>query len=151
MTSRCGPGQPVPLVALLGAATAAFEAEFDRRLHASGLCSISLAHSKNVLRHLADGPLRASDIVGRCGVTKQAISQQLVFLQRTGYVSVTPDPVDQRARIVELTDKGRSAQCFVVRMFGEIEREWADQVGEDALATARAALEKLAGGKVSCG
>jgi len=143
--------QPVPLVALLGSAETAFEAEFDRRLHEGNFCALSLAHSRNVLRHLADGPMRASAIVGRCGVTKQAISQQLVYLQRNGYVEITPDPTDQRARIVALTDKGRTAQCFVVRMFGEIEREWSEQVGSEALATTRAVLTKLAGGKVGCG
>lgn len=100
-----GDGQP-PLVNLIARAQASFVADFEARLRASEIEGLSLAHSTNVLRHLSEGPRRAREIVERCGVTKQAISQQIAHLERNGYVAVGRDDEDQRARIVSLTPKG---------------------------------------------
>ncbi len=140
----CYPGQMarLPLVAQLGQAHDAFEREFDRRLARSEFSGLSLAHSRNVLRHLGR-PMRASAIVGRCGLTKQAVSQQLAHLERHGYVQVSPDPGDHRARLVSLTERGRAAQRTVVRTFAEIERDWAGLVGPDRLGDVRATLDML--------
>lgn len=141
----------VPLVALLGQAEAVYEREFDRRVAEAGFGALSLAHSRNVLRHLADGPMRASQLVERCGVTKQAVSQQVAHLERSGYLTVAPDPTDQRARTVALTEKGRRAQCVVVRLFDEIEADWAAVHG-DLLDVRRVltAVIRRAGERPSC-
>ena len=137
------PGQgPVPLVALLGRTEAAFIAEFDCRIRESEFCALSLAHSRNVLRHLADGPLRASHIVERCDVSKQAISQQITHLEGDGYVRVDVAPDDQRARVISLTDKGIRAQQLVARLFTEIEADWAAALGERDSAALRRVLAK---------
>lgn len=141
-TATRSPAQ-APLVALLGELEAAFIAEFDRRIKQTGLCALSLAHSRNVLRHLQQGPLRAADIVGRCGVSKQALSQQISYLEQNGYVSVAPDPCDQRARIVTLTPKGEEAQRLTRRLFREIERDWADDIGTEEMASLRSLLARL--------
>ncbi len=134
----------LPLVTVLRRLVAAYVVDFDRRLLDSEFCALSLAHSRNVLRHLGDGPLRAGRLVELAGVTKQAISQQLVHLERNGYITTEPDPSDQRARLVVLTDKGRRAQELVRRTFADIEQEWARHLGgDDALAPLRDALELL--------
>ncbi len=136
--------EPVPLVALLGRTEAAFIAEFDCRIRESEFSALSLAHSRNVLRHLAGGPLRASHIVGRCDVSKQAISQQITHLHASGYVHVEIDPDDHRARVVSLTDKGIRAQRLVGRLFAEIESDWAQVLGEpDSLALRRVLTKAL--------
>lgn len=132
-----------PLVSLLGRAEAAYVAEFDRRLRDSEFCALSLAHSRNVLRHLADGSRRASQIVTECEVTKQAVSQQIAHLERQGYLTAEPDPSDQRARLLHLTDRGRAAQCFVARLFDQLDAEWAAHLGPTAYAALRAALSDL--------
>lgn len=132
-----------PLVALLGELEAAFIAEFDARLKGSDFCALSLAHSRNVLRHLRRGPLRASAIVDRCSVSKQALSQQISYLESHGYVEVTPDPADQRARMVALTDKGAAAQDLAMRLFGAIEREWAADLDPGEVEVLRSLLLRL--------
>jgi DNA-binding MarR family transcriptional regulator len=118
-----------PMVAMLARIEACFEAEFDRRITDTEFCSLSLAHSRNVLRHLGAGPQRASRLVELAGVTKQAISQQLAQLARDGYVAIEGDPADHRARLVGLTDRGRRAQRVVRRLFAEIEHDWAGLLG----------------------
>lgn len=132
-----------PLVNLLGRCRDAFEVEFDRRIETSEFSALSLAHSKNVLRHLGAGPLRASQIVDQCEVSKQALSQQIVHLERNGYVEVRPDPCDQRARLVTLTTKGERAQQFVHQTFEEIEHDWAELIGTRDAASLRRVLTKL--------
>ena len=136
-----GDGQP-PLVNLIARAQASFIADFEARLRASEIEGLSLAHSTNVLRHLSEGPRRAREIVERCGVTKQAISQQIAHLERNGYVAVCPDESDQRARLVALTAKGECAHELVRRLFTEVEDSWVERIGEaDAAALAAPAVE----------
>ena len=148
LDAGCGPfSDRVPLVALLGRSEAAFNAEFDRRLKGSEFCALSLAHSRNVLRHLGSGPQRASQLVTRCDVSKQAISQQIALLEREGYLESTPDPTDQRARILALTAKGQRAQQLVEAMFIEIEDDWATQLGARDAAALRRILTKVVEGQ----
>ncbi len=130
-------------MALLGRAEAAYVAEFDRRLRETEVCALSLAHSRNVLRHLSHGPRRASQIVSECDVTKQAISQQITHLERNGYVVVEADPGDQRARLLRLTEKGAAAQRLVVQLLAQIDGEWEARVGPEAYAALRASLAGL--------
>lgn len=122
-------GTRTPVIAMLRRLQSAYVAEFDRRLRSSEFCALSFAHSRNVLRHLGEGPRRASHLVELAGVTKQAISQQLSHLEAEGYVRTEPDPADQRARLVALTDKGARAQQLVRQTFVEIEDDWGPALG----------------------
>lgn len=137
------PDGSTPLVLLLERAHGAFVHDFDRRLAASEFSLLSLAHSKNILRHLADGPRRVSQFVAQCGVSKQAVSLQVSQLERHGYITVGPDPDDQRARLLALTPKGVRAQHFVREVFAQIEAEWAERLGADEVATLRSTLTRL--------
>ncbi len=143
----------LPVAALLGAAKDAFAAEFDARIKASNMSALSLAHAHNVLRHLGNGPLRASAITDRCGVTKQAVSQQIAHLQRSGFVRVLPDPDDQRARLIELTECGLAAQVMVKQLFADIERDWTQRIGKEQMAILREALATIGADHMpdSCG
>ncbi|MFT3860494.1 MarR family winged helix-turn-helix transcriptional regulator [Micropruina sp.] len=134
-----------PLPRLLAEAEAVFAIEFDRRMRTSEFPSLSLAHARNVLRQLGDEPRRASDIATDCGVSKQALSQQIAHLEQTGLVRIVPDPTDARARLVTLTEAGIRAQHLVRTLFVEIERDWAGEFGEDDLAALRRVLQALSG------
>jgi DNA-binding MarR family transcriptional regulator len=134
------PTATVPLVTLLGGVEAAFAAEFDRRIAGTEIGDLSLAHARNVLRHLSGGPLRASQLVSRSGVSKQALSQQIAHLERAGYVAVDPDPSDHRARIVALTERGDRARQLVRRVFRQIERDWARELPDGDLERVHATL-----------
>lgn len=136
-----------PLVGLLRRAEDRFVAEFDARMARSEFCSLSLAHSRNVLRHLGAGPRRASQLVGACEVSKQAVSQQIAHLERAGYLTSSADPADARARIITLTPRGQAAQQLVHRLFAEIEAEWSAQLGEAQATALRSALTELTTGQ----
>ncbi len=149
--SCVGENHPRPLVALFAAGERVFAAEFDRRMRETEFCALSLAHSRNILRHLGSGPRRASQLVQASDVSKQALSQQIAHLERNGYISVEPDPTDHRARILSLTDKGVSAQRLVKRLFAEIEADWAELVGESELDSVRTVLTRLIQGAADAG
>src|SRR5580700_64356 len=72
---------------------------------AAGLDGIRPAQSV-ALAPLAAGGLHASDLADRLRVSRQAVAQAIAALERHGYVTRVPDPVDARARIIELTPRG---------------------------------------------
>ena len=55
-----------------------------------------------------------------------------------------PDPTDRRAKIIKLTPSGVEACLTGRRIFAEIEREWAEELGEDLVAGMREAAERIA-------
>jgi len=138
-----GADAEVPLPRLLAEAEALFALEFDRLVRGSEFPNLSLAHARNVLRHLGEEPRRASAIVADCGVSKQALSQQIALLAHDGLLTVHADPCDARARLLTLTPKGVDAQHLVHRLFRQIEDDWAADLGVDGLAAFRRALLTL--------
>ena len=76
-------------------------------------------------------------------MSKQAVSQQIAQLEAAGYVAVTADPSDARARVVTLTERGAAAQQTVHDLFAEIEADWAQRIGDDELERLRRALTDL--------
>jgi DNA-binding MarR family transcriptional regulator len=87
---------------------------------------------------------RLTELAERAGLTKQAVGEVIPELEQLGYLTREPDPRDRRAKIIKLTPKGRDACLTGRRLFAEIEREWADQLGEDLLAGLREAAERIA-------
>jgi DNA-binding MarR family transcriptional regulator len=87
---------------------------------------------------------RLTELAERSGLTKQAVSEVIPELEQLGYLTREPDPRDRRAKIIKLTPKGRNACLTGRRLFAEIEREWAEQLGEDLLAGLREAAERIA-------
>jgi DNA-binding MarR family transcriptional regulator len=87
---------------------------------------------------------RLTDLAERSGITKQAIGEAVAELERLGYVERVPDPSDGRAKIIRLTPRGLDGCLTGRRIFAQIEREWAEQLGEELIGTLREAAEKIA-------
>jgi DNA-binding MarR family transcriptional regulator len=86
---------------------------------------------------------RLTDLAEAAGLTKQAVGEAVTELERLGYLKRAPDPSDRRAKLIKLTDRGVAAYWTARRLFAEIEQEWADELGEDLIATLREAAEKI--------
>ena len=52
--------------------------------------------------------------------------------------------MDGRAKIIKLTDRGLDAVIKGRRIFAEIEREWAEQIGPELMASFREAAVRIA-------
>jgi DNA-binding MarR family transcriptional regulator len=87
---------------------------------------------------------RLTDLALSAGLTKQAVGEAVSELEKLGYVSRVPDPNDGRAKIIKLTDRGMDAVIKGRRIFGEIEREWAEQIGPELVASMREAALRIA-------
>lgn len=109
---------------------------------AAGLEGIRPAQSV-ALVPLAAGGLHASDLADRLRVSRQAVAQAIAALERHGYVTRGPDPVDARARIIELTARGRQALQVMRSNALALEQRWTEVVGERRLGELRDTLKAL--------
>ncbi len=105
----------------------------------------------NLMPHLDLEGTRITELARRAEITKQAVGQLVSDLEAAGYVERTPDPTDQRAKIVRLTEEGRRGMLDGLAIFRDLQAELADEVGEgavdrlvDALAEVLPALESRA-------
>ncbi|HTX96805.1 MAG TPA: MarR family winged helix-turn-helix transcriptional regulator [Mycobacterium sp.] len=92
---------------------------------------------------LAAGGLHASDLADRLKVSRQAVAQAVAALERHGYVARGPDPVDARARIIELTPRGRQALCVMRSNAVDLEKRWEQVLGQQRLGELRDTLQIL--------
>lgn len=86
---------------------------------------------------------RLTELAERAGLTKQAVGEAATELERLGYVERLPDPKDRRAKIIKLTPSGLDACLTGRRIFAEIEREWADEFGDELITKLREAVERI--------
>lgn len=109
---------------------------------AAGLDGIRPAQSA-VLVPLAVGGLHASDLADRFRVSRQAVAQAIAALERHSYVTRVPDPADARARLVELTPRGRKALRVMRSHALDLEKRWEQTLGEKRLSELRTILRML--------
>jgi DNA-binding MarR family transcriptional regulator len=131
----------LPLQELLARLYRAFTLEFEQGMAAAGHPELSLALGTNVLRFLDGDGTRLGALAELAGVSKQAISQQVAFLEARGYLTITPDPDDSRAKRVGLTKRGWESQEVARPLFATIERRWAQRLGKVELEQLRTSLE----------
>ena len=121
--------------------------EFVRELHAAmaGAGFADLGHSDGyVFRALAERPMTATELAGRLMVTKQGTAQIIDDMARRGYVRRQPDPRDARARLIELTGRGRAALAAARRFHRTYEDQLTAAHGAAAVARVRAVLTAMA-------
>src|SRR5919199_1319920 len=133
-----------PLQELLSRLYREFAGEFERRMSDAGFDDVTLAHGTNVLRFVPEDGIRIGVLAVRSGLTKQALSQQVKYLETHGYVTVEPDPTDQRSKLVRNTQRGWDCRAVARPLFGEIERRWGRRIGAAPLRQLRVALEHAA-------
>ncbi|BCJ41818.1 MarR family transcriptional regulator [Actinoplanes ianthinogenes] len=128
-------------VLLLGAASALVDA-IDAGVRARGFADLRPAHGFAFVRLAPDGAT-VVELAEHLGVTKQAASQMADELVRKGYVERRPHPLDARARLLTLTDRGWACTRAADAAAEEALRPWADALGPDNLTTVRAGLSRL--------
>ena len=109
---------------------------------AAGLDGIRPAQAV-ALVPLAAGGLHASDLADRLRVSRQAVAQAVVALERHDYVLRGPHPSDARARIIELTPRGRHALRVMRSTALDVEKGWRNALGEHRFGELRETLLAL--------
>ena len=132
-----------PLIGLLGEVKGAISDEVFGRLEEAGYGDIRPAHGCVFSFIERGGGARLTALADRSGLTKQAVGEAVADLERLGYVERVPDPGDGRAKIIRLSERGRKAAAAAEEIFGDIERRFADEVGDERFAEFRETLRRL--------
>ena len=109
---------------------------------AAGLDGIRPAQAV-ALVPLAAGGLHASDLADQLRVSRQAVAQAVAALERHDYVVRGPHPSDARARVIELTPRGRQALRVMRSNALNVEKRWRDALGEKRFSELRETLVEL--------
>lgn len=76
-------------------------------------------------------------------MTKQAAGQFVAQLEQSGHLELRVDERDRRRRVVVRTGRGDQLVAQVDAAVAELEREWAEQIGEQRYAVFRDVLVEL--------
>ena len=69
-----------------------------------------------------------SDLASHLGVSKQAAAQMVEHLVLRGYLRREADPVDGRARMLVLTERGHACTVAADQAAGDVVEQWRDQL-----------------------
>jgi len=112
------------LAALLSQALLSFTLEYEEE------SDLSLAINANVVRVLSADGVSIRDLPALSGVSKEAITAAVGFLQRNGYAAVGSDPASG-SKLVTLTELGLSARAHHARLARAVEGRWRERLGSD--------------------
>lgn len=119
--------------------------DLHRRLIEAGFAELRPTHILNVLRLLDCDGTRPTELARRAGMTPQAMSDLVGYLEQRGYVRRVPDPVDRRGRVVVFADRGTAAAEVAAGFFADVESRWDGVVGADRFRDLKAALAEILG------
>ncbi|GAA1894129.1 MarR family winged helix-turn-helix transcriptional regulator [Asanoa iriomotensis] len=89
------------------------------------------------------GGARLTELAARAQLSLAATSELVNDLQRLGYLERQPDPQDGRAKLIVPTARGRAALADAGDRVAEIERHWADLIGDRRFTAMTRALQDL--------
>jgi DNA-binding MarR family transcriptional regulator len=123
---------------------AGFQRELFTRLADAGHDRLRPRHGA-VMAYLDRDGTRASELSERSGAHKQVIGTLVDELETLGYVARRPDPADRRAKLVVPTELGLDEMVKARSIVMEIERAFAERVGEERFAAFKTVFAELAG------
>ncbi|OCT16163.1 MarR family transcriptional regulator [Paenibacillus pectinilyticus] len=77
------------------------------------------------------------------GITKQAVSKMVDYLEKSGYVMRDNHPTDKRGKMIILTERGWLAVRAKEKILHEIEERWIKNIGAERLQMLKEDLTKL--------
>jgi DNA-binding MarR family transcriptional regulator len=75
------------------------------------------------------GGVRLTELADRAQLSLAATSELVNDLEERGYLVRRPDPADGRAKLIDLTKRGRDAMSAAGDRVADIERRWSKLVG----------------------
>ncbi|MFC9473188.1 MarR family winged helix-turn-helix transcriptional regulator [Nocardia sp. NPDC056952] len=127
---------------LLGQAYQGFVQELHAHLAGHGHQVLGASYGY-VLRTLADNALTASQLGEHLGITAQGAAKVVDEMVRQGYVERRADPNDKRAKLLQLSERGRDMLDTVRTFHADYERRLTARVGADQIAAVRAVLGEI--------
>lgn len=98
-----------------------------------------------VFQKISHGGATGNELADHLGVTKQAASLVIDYLEERGYVSRQPHPSDRRGKLVVLTERGWACIRETERLFSAIESRWEQSLGPAQVQSLRQQMRALVG------
>ncbi len=130
------------LGALLRIPFQAIVARIHEGLIATGYADLRPAHFV-VFQQMRPEGVRLTELAERAQITKQSMGFLVDYLEEQGYVERVPDPMDKRAKIIRLTERGKDVERAAREILRGIEADWGRQLGEGRLQQLRDTLRDL--------
>jgi DNA-binding MarR family transcriptional regulator len=111
-------------------------------LAARGFDDLHPAHLA-VFQNIEAEGLRPSQLAAKAQITKQSMGYLVDYLEERGYVRREPDPLDGRAKLVRMTERGWEVMDAAFAIVDELEEEWAAQLGEERFRQLQEGLDEL--------
>ncbi|GLY70429.1 MarR family winged helix-turn-helix transcriptional regulator [Amycolatopsis taiwanensis] len=86
---------------------------------------------------------RPTVLARRAGMTPQAMSELVGYLEQRGYVRRIPDPDDRRGRVVVYAERGAHAAEVGEAFFADLENHWGAVAGRDRVKSLTTGLTKI--------
>lgn len=96
-----------------------------------------------IFGHIRMGGVRLTELGARAQLSLAATSELVNELVRLGYLKREPDPTDGRAKLIQLTDRGITLMSLAGHRVLDMERRWADHVGDRRFADMTATMQDL--------
>lgn len=116
-----------------------FDEALQAKLESLGYPGVGRTQSL-LLANIAGGEHRAIRLARNLGVSRQAISQILADLEAREIITVTTDPDDRRARIVDYHPRATELRKAAAGILHELEQTLAERIGKDRLEALRDGL-----------
>ncbi|WP_336211626.1 MarR family winged helix-turn-helix transcriptional regulator [Nonomuraea sp. LPB2021202275-12-8] len=117
--------------------------ELLQRLAEAGHKDLRPTHCLNVFRFMDCDGTRPTALARRAGMTPQAMSELVSYLEQRDYVRRIPDPADGRGRVVVYAERGLDAAEISATYFADMEARWGAIVGTDRLQDVTSALTQI--------
>ncbi len=112
-----------------------FQRRLDTDLANNGFPGIRRRH-RMVFRHLAThGPSRSVDLAAAVGIRSQSMMTIVHELEELGWVNRSVDPGDSRAKLIAFSAQGEELLRQLDASTQVVWKQYADQLGVDALET----------------
>jgi len=121
-------GRPMQMGLLLKLPYVALERHLTRRLHELGFAELRPAHFA-VFQSLMPQGSRLTELAETAGMTKQSMGYLVDYLEGHGYLRRVPDPLDQRAQLIRITQKSKKLDEAVETVLNELHDAWAGRIG----------------------
>jgi DNA-binding MarR family transcriptional regulator len=135
------PDRP-PLILLVNRADRAMQGDMVRTAHELGYPQVKQAHNA-VFGALGGAGARATDLAVRAGITRQSMGEIVRELVGLGFVTMEPDPLDRRAKLIKYTPAGVELTNGGFQHILDLEGRFAKEFGAERYEQVRDVLEQV--------
>lgn len=130
------------LTSLLSLSFSALIDELHNRLSELGFEDIRSVHGF-MFKYIGPNGATGIELAEHLGITKQAVSKMVDYLEKSGYVMRQTHPTDKRGKIIVLTERGWLVVKAKEKILTEIEGSWIENIGVERMQMLKEDLTKI--------